>query len=133
MVIAGIDEAGYGPLLGPLVVGCCAFRVEGNGCDPLADPREWPCLWKRLGRYVSRNRLKLITGIQESCLPVHGQIEKKTCNCASRAKKRAATADRSGSRRGLLRNFRARTKISQRRGRDSNPQPPDRQSGTLTN
>ena len=58
MVIAGIDEAGYGPLLGPLVVGCCAFRVEGNGCDPLADPRVWPCLWKRLGRYVSRNRLK---------------------------------------------------------------------------
>ena len=58
MVIAGIDEAGYGPLLGPLVVGCCAFRVEGEGCDPMADADAWPCLWKRLGRYVSRNRLK---------------------------------------------------------------------------
>lgn len=58
MIIAGIDEAGYGPLLGPLVVGCCAFRVSGDGCDPLAEPETWPCLWKRLGRYVSRNRLK---------------------------------------------------------------------------
>jgi hypothetical protein len=58
MIIAGIDEAGYGPLLGPLVAGCCAFEVDAGDCDVLADARAWPCLWKRLGRYVSRNRSK---------------------------------------------------------------------------
>jgi hypothetical protein len=69
MVVAGIDEAGYGPLLGPLIVGCCAFEVEpesadggpapapagGQPCPELEPP---PCLWKRLRKHVSRNRTK---------------------------------------------------------------------------
>lgn len=33
MLVAGIDEAGYGPLLGPLVVAATAFRVTGGGTD----------------------------------------------------------------------------------------------------
>jgi hypothetical protein len=53
MILAGIDEAGYGPLLGPLVVGCCAFEL--GDADPFAP---LPCLWKRLKKHISRNRSK---------------------------------------------------------------------------
>jgi hypothetical protein len=55
MILAGIDEAGYGPLLGPLVVGCCAFEIE---VDPSLPGDELPCCWKRLRRLVSKNRLR---------------------------------------------------------------------------
>jgi hypothetical protein len=47
MIIAGIDEAGYGPILGPLVVGCTAFATP-------SDDGETPCLWSQLRRHVSR-------------------------------------------------------------------------------
>ncbi len=43
-ILAGIDEVGYGPKLGPLVVCATAFRVA----DPKRDP------WTELSRAVSR-------------------------------------------------------------------------------
>lgn len=47
MLIAGIDEAGYGPRLGPLCVGFAAFTVEGA-----AD--ELPDLWEALAPDVAK-------------------------------------------------------------------------------
>jgi ribonuclease HII len=45
MILAGIDEAGYGPTLGPLCVGLAALRTEGS---------EAPDLWKVLDGAVCR-------------------------------------------------------------------------------
>lgn len=50
MLYAGIDEAGYGPLLGPLCGGLSVFELEGSLDD------EAPCLWTVLGSALTRSR-----------------------------------------------------------------------------
>ena len=50
MIYAGIDEAGYGPLVGPLVVASSAFAV------PDGDAEAPPCLWRALSRAVAPKR-----------------------------------------------------------------------------
>lgn len=49
LIYAGIDEAGYGPLLGPLCVGLSVFRVES-----WKDGEPAPNLWTLLSRGVCR-------------------------------------------------------------------------------
>lgn len=49
MVYAGIDESGYGPLLGPLVVVRSVFSVEAPGTGDAP-----PCLWRALAGALCR-------------------------------------------------------------------------------
>jgi ribonuclease HII len=56
LVYAGIDEAGYGPMLGPLCIACTAFVInDDHSTAQVSD--DCPCdLWKRLKKAVCRKR-----------------------------------------------------------------------------
>lgn len=49
LIYAGIDEAGYGPLLGPLCVALSVFRI-----DEWTEGEPAPDLWAKLGAAVTR-------------------------------------------------------------------------------
>jgi ribonuclease HII len=55
MIIAGLDEAGYGPLLGPLVVSGVAWEIP----DELAQADLWQILTASIARAPGRNERRL--------------------------------------------------------------------------
>lgn len=57
VLIAGIDEAGYGPRLGPLCVGFSAFRLEREGGET---PDLWEALGPDVGRWEARRSATLL-------------------------------------------------------------------------
>ncbi len=65
LVYAGIDEAGYGPMFGPLVIGRMVLGVEasdhGDGAKPSATAPQ-PDLWRLLSKVVCREIGKIKKG-----------------------------------------------------------------------
>lgn len=60
LIYAGIDEAGYGPRIGPLAVGLSVFRLCGDDVAPCiggdrVDVTALPCLWKRLRTVIGKS------------------------------------------------------------------------------
>ena len=72
MILAGIDEAGYGPTLGPLVVSATAFRIpdskvpeEPEAGDAPFSP-QWPDLWKLLAPAVAKKKTPGCLAVNDS-------------------------------------------------------------------
>ncbi|MBM4111732.1 MAG: hypothetical protein FJ254_10365 [Phycisphaerae bacterium] len=55
MLLLGVDEAGYGPLLGPLCVGASIWTIAGDGLDVTAPDAAAPNLWSLLRTAVCKS------------------------------------------------------------------------------
>ncbi len=64
MILAGIDEAGYGPTLGPLVVSASVFRVPGTPARPTTGCL--PDLWEALSLAITRKPDKTRIAVNDS-------------------------------------------------------------------
>jgi len=74
LIYAGIDEAGYGPPLGPLCVGLSVFRIAScAGAIGSGDP---PDLWKRLKGVVCKNPQRAL----RSTIPINDSKALKLSN-----------------------------------------------------
>ncbi|QDU72672.1 ribonuclease H family protein [Mucisphaera calidilacus] len=85
-LICGIDEAGYGPLLGPLTLARVALEVPEPDADPwsLLDKAVSRTLGKRKGRLVVNDSKKLnvrsvgVVHLETSCLAFAGAADRDT-------------------------------------------------------
>ncbi len=59
MIYAGIDEAGYGPMFGPLLVGRSVFEIANHSGD-LACPDLWARLHTAVSRDIARRRGRVV-------------------------------------------------------------------------
>lgn len=76
ITVVGIDEAGYGPLLGPLVVSATAFDVPAELLETCKEPANGPNFWKALRRSVIKkpNRKNPRLAVCDSKV-LHGRAE----------------------------------------------------------
>ncbi len=95
LIYAGIDEAGYGPMLGPFVVARSVVVV--NDHDGVADP---PCIWRMLSKAICRSvgdkrRRVAVNDSKKLYTPAAGlaQLERGVLAFAHLADRHAATLD----------------------------------------